>query len=171
MSHPDNRGYGGAVRSGLEAAEGDAVFFTDADRQFRLADIERLLPAFETADLVAGYRLKRSDPWIRLFIARTYRVLLRATLGSTFRDVDCAFKLIRRDVIDSVLPRLEARSPLISAELLLRTRRAGYRVVEVGVPHHPRTAGKAKGAPPRVILQTLGEMLRLRGRISETGAR
>ncbi len=161
VQHGSNRGYGHALRTGLTEARGDAVFFTDADLQFRLADIERLLPAYADADVVVGYRIKRRDPWHRLFVARVYKLALRGAFGLKFRDIDCAFKLFNRRVLDAINDELESRSAFISPELVIRARLAGFRIGEVGVEHHPRTAGKPKGATPKVIARTIGEMVRL----------
>lgn len=160
-SHDRNLGYGHALRTGLRSARGDAVFFTDADRQFRLVDLERLTDRFDGARVVVGYRIERNDPWHRLLVARVYHLVLRATFGLVLRDVDCAFKLIGRDVLDAV-GELRSRSAFISPELLIRAEGAGYEIVEVGVPHHPRTAGRPKGATPKVIARTIGEILRMR---------
>ncbi|HVE92712.1 MAG TPA: glycosyltransferase family 2 protein [Actinomycetota bacterium] len=161
-SHDANRGYGQALRTGMAASRGDAVFFTDADRQFRISDLDRLMPLFSGADVVVGYRIKRNDPWHRLAVARVYHTVLRLLFSVEQHDVDCAFKLIRREVLDRLLPTLVSEYAFISPELLIRARIAGYRVAEVGVPHHPRTAGRPKGATPKVIARTIGEIAAMR---------
>ncbi len=168
--HPHNLGYGLALRTGLRSARGDAVFFTDADRQFRVADLSRLLERFDEADVVVGYRLKRNDPWHRLVVAWVYHKVLRAVFGLRMRDVDCAFKLIRRNVLDDVLDDLESRAAFISPELLIRAGLAGYRVVQVGIPHHPRPAGRPKGATPKVIARTIREIVRMRRKLGTARA-
>lgn len=163
VSHPENLGYGHALRSGLQHARGDAVALIDGDRQFRISDLGRLVEQLPGNDAVLGYRIKRADPWHRLVIARVYHAVLRAIFGLHARDVDCGMKLYRREVIDRILPDLESRSAFISPELVIRARHAGFtRVVEVGVAHHPRVAGKPGGATAKVIARTLGEILRLR---------
>jgi len=162
VSHPTNLGYGHAVRTGLSATRGDAVLFTDGDRQFKVSDVPLLLDAFEGADLVVGRRIKRADPWHRLMIARVYKVVLNTFFGLHVTDPDCAFKLFSREVIDTIVPKLESRAAFVSPELLIRSKLAGYRLVEVPVPHYPRVAGRPKGAPPKVIFRTIGEIFRLR---------
>lgn len=162
VPHEHNLGYGLAIRTGLRASTGDAIFFCDADLQFRIADLERLLPAFETADVVVGYRIKRCDPWHRRVIARVYHLALAQMFDLQVRDVDCAFKLFRREVVETVLEDLQSRAAFISPELVIRAQAAGFRVAEVGVGHYPRVAGKPKGAPPKVIARTIQEMVRLR---------
>jgi glycosyltransferase involved in cell wall biosynthesis len=162
VAHPTNLGYGHAVRSGLTHSRGDVVAFSDGDRQFRVADLALLFDRLPEADIVVGHRVKRADPWHRLVIARVYHVVLRMTFALRMHDVDCGFKLYRRAVIDTVVPKLESGGAFVSAELLIRAQTAGCRVVEVPVPHHPRIAGRPKGASPRVILRTLAEIRRLR---------
>ena len=98
IHHGTRRGYGGAVRSGLVAATKPWVFFTDGDRQFALEDLGRLIEAADGADAVVGYRIKRADPTRRLFVAWVYNRLIRLLFGGGWRDVDCAFKLFRREV-------------------------------------------------------------------------
>ena len=167
VRHERNLGYGHALRTGFEACTGEAIFFTDADLQFRLEELAALLPAFEQADVVIGYRIRRQDPWHRRFVARVYHVALRTMFGLKVHDIDCAFKLFRRPVIDALLGHLESRSAFISPELIIRAQLAGFRIAEVGVHHYPRTAGAPKGATPKVIARTIGEMARLRGALRE----
>lgn len=162
VSHKTNLGYGHALRTGFEASKGDAVFFTDADRQFRLEEIERLLGEFANHPVSVGFRIKRNDPWHRLFVAAVYHRVLRMLFKLDVHDVDCAFKLFRRDVLDVVVPELRSRSAFISPELMIRARNHGFSVAEAGVTHHARTAGRPKGATPKVIARTITEILRLR---------
>jgi glycosyltransferase involved in cell wall biosynthesis len=166
IHHEARRGYGGAVRSGLVAATKPWVFYTDGDRQFALEDLARLVAASDGADAVVGYREKRADPARRLFVAWVYNHLIRLLFGGSWRDVDCAFKLFRRDVFERVpLERVRSNGAFFSPELLITLRRAGVRVRQVGVRHFPRTAGEPKGAPPRVILRAIRDLGRLRARL------
>jgi glycosyltransferase involved in cell wall biosynthesis len=166
IHHEARRGYGGAVRSGLVAATKPWVFYTDGDRQFALEDLARLVAASDGADAIVGYREKRADPASRLFVAWVYNHLIRLLFGGSWRDVDCAFKLFRRDVFERVpLDRVRSNGAFFSPELLITLRRAGVRVRQVGVRHFPRTAGEPKGAPPRVIIRAIRDLGRLRARL------
>jgi glycosyltransferase involved in cell wall biosynthesis len=166
VHHGARRGYGGAVRSGLLSARKDFIFFTDGDRQFRIADLERLVAAIDGVDAVMGYRLKRQDPARARFVALVYNLVIRVMFFGGFRDVDCAFKLFRHEVFERVpLERVRSNGAFFSAEMLITLRRAGIRTREVGVPHYPRTAGKAKGQQPKVILRAIRDLLRLRLRL------
>jgi glycosyltransferase involved in cell wall biosynthesis len=159
LRHPTNVGYGAALRSGLRVARGDFVFFTDADLQFDLREIETLLGHAGDFDIVAGYRAPRRDPWRRRLLAFGWAALVRALFGLRVRDIDCAFKVFRRPVLDA-LP-IESIGAFVNTELLLRARGKGFRIREVPVTHHPRVAGRAKGATPRVMGRALVELATL----------
>ncbi len=163
VHHPVNLGYGAALRSGFGAARYDLVAFTDGDRQFRVADIGRLtarMTAGDDPDVVAGFRIKRADPFIRTAYARAYRLANRIFFGLRVTDVDCACKLIRREALDGL--RVESDGAFFSAELLIKLQASGHTVVEVGVPHYPRTAGSPTGAKPQVIIRAVRDFWRLR---------
>lgn len=163
VHHPTNLGYGAALRSGFAAARYELVAFTDGDRQFQVADLGRLtsrLAAADAPDAVVGFRIKRADPLIRTVYARAYRLANRIFFGLRVTDVDCACKLLRREALEGV--RVESGGAFFSAELLIKLRAGGKSVVEVGVPHYPRTAGSPTGAKPQVILRAVRDFWRLR---------
>ena len=166
VHHPTNLGYGAALLSGFRAARHDLVAFTDGDRQFRVVDLARLterLTAADKPDVVVGYRIKRADPLVRTLYARVYRFANLVWFGLRVRDVDCACKLFRRAALEDVA--IESGGAFFSAELLIKLRAAGRTIVEVGVPHHPRTAGSATGAKPSVVFRAVRDFWRLRLRM------
>jgi glycosyltransferase involved in cell wall biosynthesis len=166
IHHERNRGYGGALRSGFEASRFDLLCFTDGDRQFRVADLARLTARMgepDRPDVVAGYRIKRADPFIRIAYARTYKLANRIFFGLRVRDVDCACKLFTRASLEGV--RVESGGAFFSAELLIKTRNLGRSTVEVGIPHYPRTAGSPTGARPSVIGRAVKDFWALRLRL------
>jgi glycosyltransferase involved in cell wall biosynthesis len=166
IHHERNRGYGGALRSGFEASRFDLLCFTDGDRQFRIADLARLTARMaepDRPDVVAGYRIKRADPFIRIAYARTYKLANRVFFGLRVRDVDCACKLFTRASLEGV--RVESGGAFFSAELLIKTRNLGRSTVEVGIPHYPRTAGSPTGARPSVIGRAVKDFWALRLRL------
>ena len=167
LRHPSNIGYGAALRSGLRAARGEWLFFSDADLQFDLGELERLLERTSDAELVVGYRAPRRDPWNRRLLAWGWGRLVRALFGLRVRDIDCAFKVIHRPVIEA-LP-IASLGAFVNTELLVRATRAGFRIVEVPVTHRPRVSGRAKGATPRVILRALLELGSLYGDLARAG--
>ena len=183
VRHDINRGYGAALRSGFRAARFELVAFTDGDRQFRVADIGRLLARMAepeapdrpggarrasdaggvAPDVVAGYRLRRADAALRLVYARLYRLALRIFFELRLRDVDCACKLFRRPALEGI--RVESGGAFLSAELLIKLRESGRTLAEVGIPHHPRVAGRASGADPRVVARAIRDFWALRLRL------
>jgi glycosyltransferase involved in cell wall biosynthesis len=165
VHHPTNLGYGAALRSGFRAARHDHVAFTDGDRQFRVADVGRLIDRLaepDRPDVVVGYRIKRADPLLRTVYARAYRLANRIFFGLPVRDVDCACKLFRRAALEGLA--VESGGAFFSAELLIKLRVAGRSIAEVGVPHYPRTAGSPTGARPSVVVRAVRDfwLLRLR---------
>jgi glycosyltransferase involved in cell wall biosynthesis len=160
VSHERNQGYGAAVWTGFISAVKDLVFLTDGDKQFDVDELSLLLPLLEGADLVIGYRKKRADPPLRLLNAWGWKQLVNLLFGYTARDIDCAFKLFRRRVLDAV--DVHARGATFSAEFLIKARRLGFVIRECGVSHYPRPAGQATGAKPAVIVRAFRELLHLR---------
>jgi len=158
--HERNRGYGEAVRTGLSAARLNLVFLTDADLQFDLHELKRFLPLIDHVDVVAGYRIDRQDSAMRRLTARVWNWIVRVVFYVPVRDIDCAFKLFRREVFDDI--DLSAVGAMVSTEVMVRVARSGCSVVEVGVTHYPRTAGKARGAAPSVIVKAVAELLNIR---------
>jgi glycosyltransferase involved in cell wall biosynthesis len=157
VQHGRNRGYGAALVSGFDATRGDYVMFMDADRQFDINDLRLLTPFASDFDIVAGFRMERNDPLHRRVFAETFNVAVRVLFGVHMRDIDCAFKLFRGDLLRS-LP-LSAPGALINTEIQAKARRQKARVQQVGVHHYPRVAGTPTGGNPRVILRAMRETL------------
>jgi len=163
IEHPTNQGYGAAVRDSIWSATKELVFTTDSDRQFDLSEIVHFLPRIGQADMVVGYRRARSDPWHRRFFGHGWSWLVNLLFGYTARDIDCAFKLFRREIVDAI--HVDSRGAMFSAEFLVKAKRAGFKIVEEPVSHYPRVAGSQTGARLDVILRAFRELLRLRWRM------
>jgi glycosyltransferase involved in cell wall biosynthesis len=142
VSHPTNRGYGGALRSGFAAARYDFVFYTDGDAQYDVRELRQLWQKREKADLVNGYKIRRSDPFYRAAVGRIYHHFTRILFRLPVRDVDCDFRLIRRSVFDRV--RLTVDSGLVCVELMARIAQGGFRIEQVPVHHYHRMHGKSQ---------------------------
>ncbi len=169
ITHEQNQGYGAAVRSGLSAARFELVFFADADQQFCLAEISTLLEKISQADVVIGYRQSRQDHAGRRLAGWLWTSLVCWGFGVRFRDLDCAFKLMKRSALERInIQKLQSNSSTLSPELLIKFERAGLRIVEVPVTHYARQHGSAKGVTPSVIIRSLRELAliyrELRGR-------
>jgi|JI10StandDraft_1071094.scaffolds.fasta_scaffold543866_2 glycosyltransferase involved in cell wall biosynthesis len=163
VHHARNRGYGAALKSGLFAATRDLVFFTDADLQFDVAEIDKLLAHAEAYPIVAGYRAPRRDGWGRRFNGWAWTRLVDALFGVGVRDVDCAFKVFDRRIFDRI--PVYSIGAFVNTEILVRAQAEGFGMVEVPVSHFPRTAGVATGAHPKVILKAVHELWLLRAEL------
>lgn len=161
IRQPRNLGYGAAIVAGFEQAAFPLLFFTDADGQYEPEDIRSLLAHIDSADVVVGYRLHRADVQARSLLSRGYNFLARTVLGISLRDLNCAFKLMHRDAFR----RLALRSTGfgVNAELASSARHAGMTVVEVGVRHRPRRAGRSTVRPVHVLAALAG-LARIRAR-------
>ncbi|MGH7740245.1 MAG: glycosyltransferase family 2 protein [bacterium] len=164
VHHEKNKGYGGAVISGFKASKMDLVFFTDGDLQFDLKEITLLMDRLPEGDLILGYRKNRRDAWHRKLNAFLWGSLVKFLFGFKVKDVDCAFKLVKREVLNKV--ELNAGGAMISTELLARAHKAGFKFVEVGVTHLPRVAGTQTGAKLSVILKAFRELFKLYAKIN-----
>ena len=160
VHHPVNRGYGAAIRSGIAAARHDYVFLTDGDRQFEPTQIGRLISEVGRADVIVGYRHRRADNALRRVYGVLWNALVRRLFRLPVRDVNCAFKLIRRHVLAGI--ELRAEGAVVSTELVIRVLRQGRRIVEVPVDHFPRLHGQPSGGRIGVILRAWVELVRLR---------
>lgn len=163
IHHQRNLGYGAALQSGFRAATKELVFYTDGDGQFDMGEMPALLALMEEYDIVSCYRLDRQDNLMRKTAGWLWTRLSRLAFSLNIRDIDCAFKLYKREIFDKI--KMESTGALIDTEILARAARKGYRITQRGVHHYPRTAGKQTGANPRVVLRAFRELLKLRGRI------
>lgn len=163
VHHQRNLGYGAALQSGFKAAKKELVFYTDGDGQFDINELPPLLPLMEQYDIVSCYRLNRRDSLIRKINAWCWTKLVCLLFDLRLRDIDCAFKLYKREIFDHI--ELSSTGALIDAEILARAVRKEYRITQKGVHHYPRTAGAQTGAKFQVILRAFRELFELRRRI------
>lgn len=164
VQHEVNRGYGGALQSGFRAATKEWVFYTDGDGQFDIAEIVDLVALTKEYDVVTCYRMNRQDSFVRKLNARAWGMLVNLLFRFNIRDVDCAFKLYRREIFDHI--EMHSQGALIDTEILARCRQAGYTMVQRGVHHYPRVAGQQSGANLKVIIRAFIELFKLYGRIN-----
>lgn len=163
ITHPVNRGYGAALRSGCDAATKEFVAFMDSDGQFHVSDLSLLLPHLAEVSFVTGYRVHRADPLMRKLNAALYGLLLRFYVGLHVRDVNCALKVFRRSLWSRIRPN--ATGALFNAEVFVALREHGIRWKEIPVPHYPRISGAQTGMKISVILRMFRELHYLRGKV------
>jgi len=159
VHHPVNRGYGGAVISGIRAATKPYVLLSDGDGQFDPADIELMTPFVPQYDVVVGRRARGADPIVRRLNGKAWTTLVRILLGITISDIDCGFKLFKREKLDGI--ELRAHGAMISTELMARLAGRGAKVKEVDVAHLPRLTGEQSGASLKVVLRAFKELFAL----------
>ena len=166
VHHEVNRKLGGSIKSGFEAAKGDLVLYTDADLPFDMVELVRAVRVMRTyeADIVSAYRLDRTGEGPRRAVySFVYNGIIRAMFGTRLRDINFAFKLCRRRVLDHVW--LVSEGSFIDAELVIRAQRSGFQILQIGVDYFPRTRGVSTLSSFGVIRTMVGEMLRLRSEL------
>ncbi len=160
VTHERNRGYGGALRSGFAASTKDWVFYTDGDSQYDAGELPLLLDRVRSGiGLVNGYKLERNDPWHRIFIGKTYNAFARMLFRIQLRDIDCDFRLIRRDLLEAI--DLTSTSGTICVELVRKLELSGCGVEEVGVHHYPRLYGRSQFFRVKSLANTFAQLMRL----------
>jgi glycosyltransferase involved in cell wall biosynthesis len=164
VEHFPNRGYGGALKAGFAAATKDLIAFTPADNQFDFNEIRRLLAAMNAADIVSGWRQHDQDNFMRKLNRFGWNALIRLLFGYLCRDIDCGFKVFKRNLLDHI--HIESNGAMIDTEMLAGAKARGYRIAEAPVTHLPRVAGHPTGANPRVILRAFRDLWRFRQRLN-----
>lgn len=158
IQQPTNLGYADALKAGFTSARMALVFYTDSDLQFDVKEVKNFLPASDDYDIVCGFRIYRYDPLTRLFLAWGYNLLARTLFRLRVRDIDCAFKLFRKEVFDVI--DIRSKKFFVDTEVLAKARYHGFRMTEIGVRHYPRAGGKSTVRPSHV-LSTLRELARI----------
>ena len=164
VHHEVNRKLGGSIKTGFASARGDIVLYSDADLPFDFLEVPRALRILRlyNCDLVSAYRFDRTgEGYTRAVYTFFYNLLIRTMFGVKARDINFAFKLVRRNVLDSV--DLRSEGSFIDAELIIRAIRSGFELQQFGVDYFPRTMGESTLSSPGVITTIVKEMFSLRG--------
>lgn len=155
VRHDQNKGYGEALKSGFKAAQLPWVFYSDGDGQFDLNELPALVAKTAEADIVSGVRRQRADPWNRQLNGKLFELSVRLFMGLNIPDIDCAFKLYRRELFDNI--QLHTTGAMIDTEVLIKAQRLGYSITTMDVSHRPRRAGVQSGAKLKVVLRAMKE--------------
>jgi len=160
VSHTSNRGYGAALKSGFEKAKYDLVVFTDGDGQFDFSQVNKFLKKIEKSDIVIGYRKKRFDNPIRHVLMNLLKIWDLVFFGFLYRDIDCGFKMFKKDALQKILP-FKSEGAMITTEILAKAKRAKLKIAQVEVSHRPRIYGDQSGGNLRVIMRAIRESFAL----------
>jgi len=163
VTHNPNRGYGGAFKTGFSSAKYPWVTFTDSDGQFDFAEITNFIEKQKEtgADLVIGYYKKRQVSKAKILTSKMWEYLVYFMFGLKVTDVDCGFKYVSKKVINSVFPLESERGAFISSEFLIKSKRKGFKIVEIPITHYPRLEGMGTGRKLNVILQSFVDLFKL----------
>jgi glycosyltransferase involved in cell wall biosynthesis len=167
IRHEHKSGVGLALGDGLRAADLEYAAIIDADGQLDPADLSMLVPLLKDNDLVGGWRLTREDPAFRSWMSTLFNQVVLFTFNLPLKDVDCALKIMRTDVIHRF--DLRAHSAVMNAELYWNVRRHGGKFAQVGVPHHPRVMGTRSGGRLIPILRAMKEVFLIRLSVARRG--
>jgi len=160
VSHQPNRGYGAALRDGFTNARYNLVVFTDGDGQFDFSEVTKFLDKIENADIVIGHRKKRLDNPFRHLLMNLLKIWDLVLFGFYFRDIDCGFKLFKKEALDKIMP-LKSEGAMITTEILAKAKKANLKILQVEVSHYPRIYGDQSGGNLRVILRAIRESISL----------
>ncbi len=164
VEHFPNRGYGGALKAGFASAAKDLIVFIPADKQFKFSEVDLLLAKLTPEiTLVSGWRVRRQDNLVRRLNGLGWNTVVAVLFGRTIHDIDCGFKLFRREVLNRI--HIESNGAMVDTEMLAELKARGYRMADVPVTHLPRTAGSPTGANARVILRAFRDLLKFRLRL------
>ena len=166
LHNPSNLRLGGTLRRGFAAATKNLVLYTDADLPFDLQEMGRAvrLLEYQQADVLSAYRFDRTaEGVVRTVYSFLYNALIRVLFGLRIKDINFSFKLFRRSLLDRMA--LKSDGSLIDAEFLIRARKAGASIIQIGVDYFPRSRGVSTLASPSVILKILREMFRFWGEL------
>ena len=160
IHHKKNKGYGAALASGFKQAKKEFIFYTDSDGQYDVSELKKLVQALDkNTDIVTGFKLKRSDPWFRKVIGTLYNYGVRIIFDLHVLDVDCDFRLFRRDLVKN--PHFTIHSGAFDVEFITLLKKKGARFKEIPVHHYPREYGQSQFFSLKRIARSLWDLIKL----------
>ncbi len=163
ITHSKNQGYGATLSTGFGSCRHPWISFIDSDGQFDFGEIKNFLQKQQetNADLVIGYYKKRRVSFLKIVTSKIWEYTVFALFGLKVHDIDCGFKLISKKVIDKITPFESKRGAFISSELLIKAKKAGFKISQIPVTHYPRTKGTGTGRNLNVIIRSFADLLTL----------
>ena len=155
IQHRYNLGYGAALKTGFAESKYAWIFYTDGDHQFDIKELKEFVPYMKDYDLIAGYRKSRAynNEKTREFASKLYNFFVKFVFGLKYRDLDCAFKLMRRKVVKN--SKYFINSAFICAVLFFEADKDGYKIKQLPVSHYPRKYGFSSSFSFFFILKSL----------------
>jgi glycosyltransferase involved in cell wall biosynthesis len=162
VHHAKNHGYTATLKEGFETAQYEYVMYTDGDNQYDVFDAGPYLSLLEHADVISGYAIKKAVSPYRLFQSGLYNLLIKVLFFVNFRDINCSVKILKRRVLDDIKITSSPQGAFVDAELILKAKKKGFRIVQFPVTHYARKSGIASGTKPPLIWSTFKDMIKLR---------
>ncbi len=159
VAYPQNKGYGGALMSGIRVARHDWILLMDSDGQFKINALEDMLGHAEGYDIIAGYRAQRQDNAVRIWLGEMYTNLVNAFLKVRLRDINCGFKLFRKPFLD--IDGINSHAGAFYTHVFINAQAKNARIKEIPIPHHPRRGGRPTGASLKVVMMAIGDFFGL----------
>lgn len=151
--HEKNKGYGGALQSGFKTASKDLIFYTDGDGQYDIEELPLLLVLMtDDVNFINGIKMSRQDPTYRVIMGKLYSMISRWLFWLPIEDIDCDFRLIRKNLIDKL--DLKSNSGSICIELVKKAQKKGAIFRQVSVHHFERKWGSSQFFQPKRLILT-----------------
>ncbi len=152
IATPEKKGYFKATKEALKLAKGRFVLFSDSDNTHDPDDFWKMYKSINKCDIVLGYRINRQDPIFRKMVTKIHNSLMNLLFLTNYPDINCSFRLIRREVMENVLDDVKVMRYSISTEFIIRSRKKGYRILTMPVKHFQRKTGKTFISSPKKLL-------------------
>lgn len=162
IHHEKNKGYSATLKEGFENGKYDYVIYTDGDNQYDVREFEPYLHLLKSNDVLAGYATKKAVSGFRKFQSWMHNTLINILFLVHFRDINCAMKIFKKPVLDKISINCNPYGAFIDAELILKSKKLGFRIAQFPVTHYERKSGIAGGSTPRLVLNTIKDMIKLK---------
>jgi glycosyltransferase involved in cell wall biosynthesis len=163
IRHLRNKGYGAALTTGFMNAKKEYLLMMDADQQFDISELIKLIPYIPDYDIVAGFRLKRMDSFYRCLLGATFNFSMNIFFGLNLKDINCGFKLYKKSLLEKM--KLITQGALINVEMMAFAKKSMVKIKEVGINHLPRIYGKQTGSSLKVIVKAVFEVIKVKIRL------
>lgn len=137
----EDKDYGTALALGFKKAKYEYVFYSDSDGQFDFDELKSFVPFIKEYDIIIGYRVRRKDKFLRKLISQIFNKIIFLIFNVKVRDVDCAFKLIKKSVLRNF--KFQTKRS-VDVEIVVYGTKLGYKIKELPVKHYPRLKGRSE---------------------------